>query len=347
MSESYNLVVMGNPLLDIQCDATEELLNKYGLKANNAILADETHKPLYNEIVEKFDVVYVAGGAAQNTGRGAQFFLPANSAVYMGCVSDDKFAETMKKAAEADGLHANYMITDEAATGTCACLITDDNRSLVANLAASEKFKLDWLQKPENWRLIENAKYFYFGGFFLSHDGGYASSVAVSKYASENGKVFAINLSAPFLSQFFKDRVDAVIKNTDVLFGNEDEARTYATQAGWNTDDVKVIAKKFAQLEKSNSRPRVVVITQGSDETVYAVGDEVKVVPVQKVDSEDIVDCNGAGDAFCGGFMGYYAQGVEDIERCVHAGHYLASLVIKRVGPSYPPVAERTNVPKF
>ncbi|KAF7729561.1 hypothetical protein EC973_004236 [Apophysomyces ossiformis] len=347
MSPSYSLVVMGNPLLDIQCNATEELLKKYGLSANNAILADESHKALYQEIVEKFDVVYVAGGAAQNAGRGAQFFLPSNSAVYLGAVSDDQFAEVMKKAAEDDGLHTNYMVNKEIATGTCACLITGHNRSLVANLAAAETFKLEWLQQTENWSLIENAKYYYFGGFFLSHDGGYGSALAVSKHAAENNKIFTINLSAPFLSQFFKDRFDAVIKNTDILFGNEDEARTYATQSGWNTDDVKEIAKKLAKLEKSNSRPRIVVITQGAEETVYAVGDEVKTVPVNKVDPKEIVDCNGAGDAFCGGFMGHYAQGIEDLERCVKAGHYLANLVIKRVGPSYPPMSERTNVPKF
>lgn len=43
---SYQLLAMENPLLDIQCNATEELLNKYNLKANDAILADASHQPL-------------------------------------------------------------------------------------------------------------------------------------------------------------------------------------------------------------------------------------------------------------------------------------------------------------
>ena len=46
MSGNYQLLAMENPLLDIQCNATEEILNKYNLKANNAILADESHKAL-------------------------------------------------------------------------------------------------------------------------------------------------------------------------------------------------------------------------------------------------------------------------------------------------------------
>lgn len=138
-----------------------------------------------------------------------------------------------------------------------------------------------------------------------------------------------------------------MIENADLLFGNEDEARTYSEAAGWGTDDVKEIAKKLANLPKGNSRPRTVVITQGADETVAAVGDSVSVYPVIKVDEKEIVDTNGAGDAFCGGFMGLHAQGIEDISRCIKAGHYVASLCIKQVGPTFPKAGEREPLPEF
>ncbi|KAI8993168.1 Ribokinase-like protein [Pilobolus umbonatus] len=343
----YTLLAMENPLLDIQCKPSEELLKKYNLKSNDAILADASHQSLYKEIVDKYDVAYVAGGAAQNTARGAQYFLPPKSTVYMGCVSDDQFAKTMKEAAEADGLTTNYEITKAAPTGTCAVLLTGHDRSLVANLAAAEKFSAAFLQKAENWKLVEEAQYYYMGSFFLTHDGGYESAKLTSQHASDNNKTFALNLSAPFLSQFFKERLDSVIKNTDILFGNEDEARTYSQQAGWNTDNVEEIAKKLSQLPKGNSKPRIVVITQGADSTVAAIGTSATVYPVIKVAASDIVDTNGAGDGFCGGFMGLYASGVHDVARCVAAGHYLANLVIKSIGPTYPPMSQRTNVPKF
>lgn len=214
-------------------------------------------------------------------------------------------------------------------------------------MAAAEKLSGSYVKKPENWKLVEEAKYFYFGGFIISHDGGYESAKSVSQYASDNGKIFALNLSAPFLSQFFKERLDSVIKNTDVLFGNEDEARTYSQQAGWNTDDVEEIAKKLSKLEKGNSNPRLVVITQGAGDTITAIGDQSQKYPVIKVEDNDIVDTNGAGDAFCGGFMGQYAQGKHDPASGVKSGHYLANLVIKAVGPTYPPMSQRTNIPTF
>lgn len=43
---NYVLFALGNPLLDIQVRNGEKLLEKYGLKANDAILADEKHIPL-------------------------------------------------------------------------------------------------------------------------------------------------------------------------------------------------------------------------------------------------------------------------------------------------------------
>lgn len=219
--------------------------------------------------------------------------------------------------------------------------------SLCTNLAAAEKFTLEFIEKPENWSIVENGKYYFVGGFFITHDGGYNTAIKLSKYAADNKKPFALNLSAPFLSQFFKERLDAVLHNADIVFGNETEARTYSEVAGWGTTDVKEIAKKLSQLPKGNSVPRTVVITQGADETVVATGDDVQVFPVHKVEDKDIVDTNGAGDAFCGGFMGLYAQGIHDVARCVKAGHYLASLCIKQVGPTFPKVGEREPLPEF
>ena len=48
------------------------LLQKYGLKDNDAILAEDKHMGLYDELFAKNDVKLIAGGAAQNTARGAQ-----------------------------------------------------------------------------------------------------------------------------------------------------------------------------------------------------------------------------------------------------------------------------------
>ena len=41
------LLGMGNPLLDISANTEMDFLDKYGLKLNNAILAEPSHLPMY------------------------------------------------------------------------------------------------------------------------------------------------------------------------------------------------------------------------------------------------------------------------------------------------------------
>ena len=50
----------------------EALLQKYGLKANDAILAEDKHMDLYEDLLQNHDAKLIAGGSAQNTARGAQ-----------------------------------------------------------------------------------------------------------------------------------------------------------------------------------------------------------------------------------------------------------------------------------
>jgi hypothetical protein len=56
----------------IQIYRDETLLKKYDVKANDAILAEEKHMGLYDDLIQNHDAKLIAGGAAQNTARGAQ-----------------------------------------------------------------------------------------------------------------------------------------------------------------------------------------------------------------------------------------------------------------------------------
>merc|ERR1719203_1218395 len=74
-STAGKLLGMGNPLLDISADVDQKIMDKYGLQAGNAILAEEKHQPLFGEMVKMPNVQYIAGGATQNTIRVAQWMM--------------------------------------------------------------------------------------------------------------------------------------------------------------------------------------------------------------------------------------------------------------------------------
>jgi len=97
----------------------------------------------FQELAAAKGVQYVPGGATQNTIRIAQWMLQVPGATaYMGCVGDDAFAKTMETAAKADGVDVRYFVDATTPSGTCAVAVKGGERSLVANLAAANNYKV-------------------------------------------------------------------------------------------------------------------------------------------------------------------------------------------------------------
>ncbi|KAF8808190.1 Ribokinase-like protein [Phlegmacium glaucopus] len=335
---TYSLFCMGNPLLDMQVRDGEELLKKYGLKADDAILAEEKHAGIYDELVKEHKVTYVAGGAAQNAARGAAYVLPPGSVVYTGTVGDDDLAEQLKQANKREGLDQVYQVKKGEKTGACAVIITGHSRSLVTTLRIAEKFDKSHLLSPEVAPLVKNAKFYYIEGYFLTH--GVESALELSSKSAAAGKTFVMNFSAPFIPQFFTKQLQEILPHTDVVIGNESEAAAWASATGLpDAKDLPAIARSIALLPKSNpSRPRIVIFTQGAHQTVLVTSDKPdspKTFQVDPLADSQLVDTNGAGDAFAGGFLGALVAG-KNLDDCVLAGHALARACVQQVGPQYP-----------
>jgi len=299
--------------------------------------AEEAHGKLYDEMVEKFEVEYIAGGATQNSIRVAQWMSQKPGATaYMGCVGDDKFAAQMTASCKADGVTTNYMVDASTPTGTCAVIVKDGERSLCAALNAANNYKAEHLNAPENFAFVEAAKFYYMAGFFITVSP--ESIMRVAKHACENKKTFMMNLSAPFIMQVppFLSALLEALPYVDILFGNESEAVTFAESQNWETKDVKEIALKIAAMPVAEGKPsRTVVITQGCDPTIVArdgAANEYGVIPLAK---EDLVDTNGAGDAFVGGFLSQLMEGA-DTATCCSAGNYAANKIIQESGCKCP-----------
>jgi sugar/nucleoside kinase (ribokinase family) len=205
--------------------------------------------------------------------------------------------------------------------------------SLVTTLQAAEMFEQSHLSSPTVAPLVDAANVFYVEGFFLTH--GASIVLELSKKASAASKVFALNFSAPFIPQFFGTQLKSVLPYCDIIIGNETEAEAYAAANGLpDTKDLAAIAKAVATSPKSNaSRPRVVIFTHGAESTILvssAEPDSPKVFKVSPIDGKLIVDTNGAGDAFAGGFLGAYVAG-KSLDECVEVGHKMGAMCVQLV----------------
>ena len=258
---------MCNPLLDISAEVGTELLTKYNVSLNNAILAADEHLPLYQELVEKYPVQYIVCTKLSRSASFIQllthtiirlvvqhktllellngcykYLVPprilalsvtqslshslaqslTHSFTYAGC---DKYGEQLEKCAQDDGVDVCYQKNPSVPTGTCAVLVNGGERSLVANLAAANTFSAAHLESSQAKELISKAKVYYISGFFLTVS--VESILKIAKESVENNKTFCMNLSAPFLIQFFGDQMSAVMPYADFVFGNESEAEAY------------------------------------------------------------------------------------------------------------------------
>lgn len=328
---------MGNPLLDISAEVTQATFDKYALKPGDAILAEDKHMPLYDELKAMKDVQYIAGGATQNSIRVCQWMLqePGQTA-YMGCIGDDDFGKKLQDACKADGVQALYMIDKATPTGKCAVTILSKERSLTTHLSAAEKYKASHLQEVAQMKVLDSAKIVYSAGFFITVSPE-SMDIAAAKMIEKKG-TYCLNLSAPFIVQVppFRAQLEKLLPSTDFLFGNETEAQAYAEAVGWDTKDVEFIATRLSLVPMAGDKPpRKVVITQGCEPTVVAIKGNVTKYPIIPLANDKIVDTNGAGDAFVGGFLAALAKG-KDMENCCKAGAYSASVVIQHSGCTYP-----------
>ena len=160
-----------------------------------------------------------------------KYILPDKSVAYIGSVGDDDLMRTLQSANEAESVQSAYQVhPSPARTGACAVIISAHDRSLCTTLRAAEMFTPSHLSTPEIAGLVSGAKYFYIEGYFLTH--GIESAMEVAKAASSRGRTVVLNLSAPFIPQFFKVQLEELLPHVDILIGNESEAAAYAEAAG-------------------------------------------------------------------------------------------------------------------
>lgn len=333
LTMSPQVICLCNPLLDIQANVSTEYLTKYGLKSNDAILvdgaSDDAKLAIFGELSKREGTIFIAGGAGQNTARGAAYMLGKGQVGYFGCVGDDEYSAKLLAENNAAGVVSFYQVAKEYGTGKCAALINGHDRSLVTDLGAANHFKPEHIDK--HWSEVEAAKAFYIGGFHLTVSP--ESILKLGKHAKETGKQFVLNFSAPFIPQFFKDALKEVLPYATHIIANESEAAAFAEAFEFKADKEDLVA--IAKETLATTGDKTVIFTHGLEPTVVVNADGVNTYSVKPLEQSKIVDTNGAGDAFAAGFMAGLVEG-KPLPTSIDMGQWLAALSIQEVGPSYP-----------
>jgi adenosine kinase len=114
---------------------------------------------------------------------------------YYGSIGKDEKGEVLERDLVDNGITGNFSKDESNPTGTCAVLVVDKERTLVANLAAACNYNIEHLRA--NMESLRKAKIIYSTSFFITSNK--EALLEVGKFASDNNVPFGFNLSAVFL----------------------------------------------------------------------------------------------------------------------------------------------------
>lgn len=346
-----SMLCFGHPLLDMMASVDDAFLAEHNVKPGSVTLATPEQLKLFTKLLDDFDgkVDFIPGGAAMNTARAFAWMMPAARVSYVGALGKDRFAEILKNALATAGVQQFFEECDTKPTGTCAGLVVNKDRALVAHLGAAVELSLKHMQTAEVQAAINDASIYYAEGFFLNTASSPDNLISVATHAHLHNKLFCFNLSAPYISAAFFSRIQLLMPHVDILFGSDEDLLTYAS-VRWPLDfDLAALEAKISSGSRRQEalvrclarismlpsvvagRPRLVVVTCGASDTYVACGDRVRSYPVPPMRAEEMADVNGAGDAFVAGFLAQYVTNGDD-SASVHVGHASAQNCIRHNG---------------
>lgn len=147
-----------------------------------------------------------------------------------------------------------------------------------------------------------------------------ALQLSVLKQMERRPRLVALD-SMNFWIEGRRDDLDRIVREVDLFFLDEGEARSYAGEAN--------IVRAAKSIQKMG--PRAVVVKRGEHGVLVFDGEEIFSAPAFPLDS--VVDPTGAGDSFAGGFMGVLAAtgdtSRDGIRRAAIVGSVMGSFAVQ------------------
>ncbi len=274
--------------------------------------------PVENTKYRLDEVVTCGGGPAGN----AAYLLGkwGIETYYAGVVGSDDFGTKIKKEFENIGVHTEYLETNyEKPTSVSFIMINKQNGSRTLFNIAGERpnmKKYDFNIDPDVI-LIDGHDY-------------NASMAALNKYPNAISVIDAGRITPELLE---------LCKYTKYIVTSKGFAETVAKMKFDFSNPNSLV--QIYTIVKNRYPKSEIVITLEEKGCLYAVNNEIKIMPGLKVQA---ADTTGAGDIFHGAFTYAISKGY-DIEKCVRLSNITAGLSVQKIGArlSIPTLTEVTN----
>ena len=302
--------------MDLMARVPEEFLGRIrGAKGGMVLVDDAEIEQLLAMLPAPPDVT-TGGSAANATFTAARLGLRAT---FVGKLGADELARAYRARFEAAGIDGRRFKHGALPNARCLALVTPDaQRTLRTCLGAALTLGPDEIS-PDDFRGCRHA---HIEGYLVFNR---ALAEAVLAAARAAGCTVSLDLSSFEVVNASRDWLFAEFgRGVDVVFANEDEVRALFPGSD---EDHPTLARRLAD------HGVLAAVKLGKDGAWIARGTELhRVAPVTVA---DVVDTNGAGDAWAAGFLFGHLRGWP-LPACGALASLIGAETVRHLGPIIP-----------
>jgi sugar/nucleoside kinase (ribokinase family) len=309
-----DVLTIGNAIVDVIADATDDFLAEEGLVKGSMRLVDaDEAKRLYDHMQPAREV---SGGSAGNTAAGVAAL--GGRAGFVGQVAPDQLGEFYAHDLRAQGVEFTTPATEVGVpTARSMILVTPDgHRTMNTFLGAAQHLPVSALDEAQ----IRASAVVYLEGYLWDPETPRYAMLRMAEIAREAGRKVALTLSDTFCVDRHRDGFNALIDGgrVDILFANEAEILALA--------GVPHVESAVAAI---SAKIETLVVTRSEHGALATRSGDRADVPAEPIDQ--LVDTTGAGDLFAAGFLVGYTRG-KSLEDSLRLGAIAAAEVIQHYG---------------
>lgn len=315
MSREYDVIGIGNALVDFLIELDEEKICYLNLKKGNfhMMSADESKKII--DYLKGHDIKLAPGGSCANT--ISTIAKLGGKTVFIGKVGDDDHGDFFCQELEKDNVKINIS-KGPGMTGHAITMITPDTeRTFSVHLGESVNIKKNDIIEED----IKKSKIFHIEGYQLDDPDLKQTVLHAMDIAKSNGVIISMDLGDPgLIKRNLKDFKSIVTLYANILFLNEEEARVFT-----GLDDIDLATEKASMITD------IVVVKLGKKGSIIKKGDRIILIEPKIVDA---VDTTGAGDNYAAGFLYGITQGL-GLEKSGKIANVISAKIVEKIGARF------------
>ena len=316
MTSSCKAVFIGQTPIDIIARVDHHFIEQHDLIKSSTKIIDTNES---HAILSKLENPQrIPGGGAANV--ACMFSHLQGQAFFNGKIANDNEGHLFLDSLKDRGVdYVNDLFDKTAGSDLIYTFITPDyERSFAACYRISSSLDI----KDYNLSCLDDVDAVFFEGFLFNNKGGHEMILNFIDHIKkmDNSPLIVFCPCDPIIVSNNKTKLNHIFKDVDIIIMNEHEAKAYAPDM--NIQDI---------VKNLQAKHCFGAITLGENGAYAFSKDEIVHAKAHLLKSDEIVNMNGAGDAFAGGFLNALLA-KKSLSDALDIAQNCAIQIIKRVG---------------